>query len=177
MKKKALLIIDVQKGMFQADEPVCNGNGLLLVLKNLIEKAHAADVPIFYIQHNASNGLVPGTECWEIHNEIFPQEYDYIIQKHYPDSFLKTTLHAKLQELGIEHLFLTGIQTEVCVDTTSRSAFSLGYDVTLVSDAHSTWNSGNLSAQQIISHHNSVLRWFCDIKPSEEISFKWMKLL
>ncbi|TQR10931.1 isochorismatase family protein [Psychrobacillus soli] len=63
----------------------------------------------------------------------------------------------------MEHLVIAGIQSEVCVDTTCRRAFSKEYKVTLVSDAHSTWDSKEFLAQQIISLHNDVLRWFADV--------------
>ena len=45
----------------------------------------------------------------------------------------------------------------MCIDTTSRIAISRGYDVTLVSDAHTTTDTEILSAAQIIAHHNYVL--------------------
>lgn len=55
------------------------------------------------------------------------------------------------------------------MDTTCRRGFSLKYDVTLVKDAHSTFDKKDISAQQIIDHHNDVLRWFADTKTVEEI--------
>ena len=76
-----------------------------------------------------------------------------------------------MKKQGIEHLIITGIQTEACVDTTCRRAFSMGYKVTLVSDTHSTWASEELTAQQIINHHNGVLGWFADVYPSNDIKF------
>ncbi|KAA0547467.1 isochorismatase family protein [Bacillus sp. BGMRC 2118] len=71
----------------------------------------------------------------------------------------------------MKQLFRTGIQTEACVDTTCRRGFSMGYKVTLVSDSHSTWDSVEITAQQIINHHNGMLLWFADIVPSNEIEF------
>jgi nicotinamidase-related amidase len=59
----------------------------------------------------------------------------------------------------------------VCVDTTCRRAFSLGYKVTLAQDAHSTWKTDHPTASQIIEHHNRVLRWFANLKDSSKISF------
>ncbi|WP_405097110.1 cysteine hydrolase family protein [Oceanobacillus sp. FSL H7-0719] len=171
--KKALLIIDVQNGMFQKGNVVYKGERLLKKLKNLIVKARSADTPIFYIQHNAPNGksLEYGTQGWEIHPEIIPNDQDIIVQKTTPDSFFNTTLADELKKHGIEHLVIAGIQTEVCVDTTCRRAFSMKYKVTLGSDTHSTWNSQDIFAQQIISHHNAVLRWFADVRPSKDITF------
>jgi nicotinamidase-related amidase len=170
---KALVIIDVQKGMFQEGEAVYKGDMLISTLKTLIEKARSSNTPIFYVQHNAPVGkpLEFGKEGWEIHTEITPRQNDTIIQKTTPDSFLNTTLEVELSRKGIEHIHIAGIQTEVCVDTTCRRAFSMGYKATLISDAHSTWSSSEISAQQIINHHNGVLRWFADVYPSEEIVF------
>jgi len=54
-------------------------------------------------------------------------------------------------------LIICGLQTDFCVDTTVRRAFTLGYHVTLVADAHSTLDNGVLTAAQIIAHHNATL--------------------
>ncbi|MBT2636584.1 cysteine hydrolase family protein [Bacillus sp. ISL-39] len=171
--KKALLIIDVQNGMFQEGNVVYKGDGLLQNLKNLISQARSNKTPIFYIQHNAPAGkpLEYGTKGWEIHPEISPNTQDVIIQKTTPDSFFNTTLDEELKKQGIEHLVIAGIQTEACVDTTCRRAFSMEYKVTLASDTHSTWDSQDITAQQIINHHNGVLRWFADVNPSTDITF------
>ena len=173
MLNKALVIIDVQNGMFLEGEEVFNGDKLLKGIKSLITQARSAKIPVVYIQHNETAGypLERGTYGWEIHPKICPEEGDLIIQKTTPDSFLKTRLDQELKEKGIENLFLVGIQSEVCVDTTCRSAFSKGYKVTLVSDLHSTWPNEELTAQQIINHHNETLRWFADVQSSNEIRF------
>lgn len=171
--KKALLVIDVQNGMFQEGNVVFNGDRLLHDLKFLITKARSYKIPIFYIQHNALAGkpLEYGTKGWEIHTEITPNSQDVIIQKSTPDSFFQTNLDEELKKQGIKHLVIAGIQTEACVDTTVRRAFSMEYRVTLASDMHSTWDSQDITAQQIINHHNGVLRWFADVCPSKEITF------
>jgi nicotinamidase-related amidase len=173
MNKKALLIIDVQVGMFIEDFPVHNGTQLLENIKQLISKARATNTPIFFIQHNEPAGqqLEFGSKDWEIHPELSPSEIDIIIHKTTPDSFYKTPLEEQLQKHSINHLVLTGIQTDLCVDTTTRRAFSMNYELTLVSDAHSTFNSGDLIAQQIINHHNQVLSFFANTKKTSEIEF------
>lgn len=173
MTKEALLIIDVQNGMFQAGDEVFKSDMLLQNLNDLLVRARSRQTPIFYIQHHASVGkpLEYGTSGWEIHSSISPNNEDTIIQKTTPDSFFNTFLDVELKKQGIEHLIIVGIQTEVCVDTTCRRAFSMGYKVTLVSDIHSTWDSKDLTAEQIINHHNSVLRWFANVYPSKDIKF------
>ena len=169
---EALLVIDVQNAMFE--EGVFNGGKLHENINNLITKARAANKPIFYVQHNETPGepLEYGTKGWEIHPDISPRIEDVIIQKTTPDSFFNTSLDEELKKRGNTHLYMTGIQTELCVDTTCRRAFSMGYKVTLVSDTHSTFDSAELTAQQIIHHHNTTLRWFADVQPSSDIRFK-----
>lgn len=171
--KKALLVIDVQNGMFKENDAVYKEEKLLQNIKGLIEKARSTEVPVFYVQHNASPGkpLEYGKKGWEIHPEIAPNMQDAVIQKTTPDSFLNTSLEDELKKKEIEHLVVAGIQTEVCVDTTCRRAFSMGYKLTLASDAHSTWDSQELTAEQIINHHNGVLRWFADVCQSKDIAF------
>ncbi|MFS0690603.1 cysteine hydrolase family protein [Sporosarcina sp. 179-K 8C2 HS] len=173
MKKTALVIIDVQNAMFMEEYPVYQGEVLIRNIKDLLAKARSNKTPIFFIQHNEAVGqpLENGTFGWGIHPEIAPAEQDSIIQKTTPDSFHETDFEEQLKQQKIEHLVLAGIQTDICVDTTCRRAFSMGYDVTLVADAHSTWNSGSLSAQQIIDHHNEVLKWFSHLRKTSEIRF------
>jgi nicotinamidase-related amidase len=167
----ALLIIDVQAGMFSENDPVYKGNSLLERIQLLIAKARSSNIPIFYVQHNEGPGtpLEHGTPGWEIHSSNYPMEEDIIIQKYTPDSFHETNLQQELDSKGIRHLIMSGIQSEVCVNTTCRRAFSLGYKVTLAQDTHSTWNTDHLTASQIIEHHNGVLRWFANVKESSQI--------
>jgi nicotinamidase-related amidase len=174
MVNTALLIIDMQWGNFQDPDPVYESEKLLSKVKSLIDKARDKGVPIFYIQNKGSKGDPDevGTSGWEIHPAILPKEGDIVIEKETPDAFHKTTLHRKLKSKEIEKLIISGLQTEYCIDTTCRRAYSLGYNVVLVKDAHSTWDSSNLTAEQIIKHHNLVLGgWFATVKNENEIEF------
>ncbi|MGX1265394.1 nicotinamidase-related amidase [Rossellomorea marisflavi] len=172
MSRKALLIIDVQQGMFKEGGEVHNAEALLQTITTLKAKAESMNIPVFLIQHEAPEGklLESGTTGWEIHPRV---KGGTVIHKTTPDSFHQTDLHEQLQTRGVEELFLTGIQSEVCVDTTCRRAFSMGYKMTLVSDAHSTWDSGVLKAEDIIHHHNGVLRWFANVVQSSHIIKNW----
>ena len=171
----ALVIIDVQIGMFDIAPPLFKGNDLLATIKTLISHARTSNIPIIYIQHDGGSDnhpLRPDKPGWSIHPEIYPAKGDVIIRKRHPDSFQETSLQKELDLLGIQNLIVAGIQTEYCVDTTCRRAYSLGYKVTLVQDAHSTWDTENLKAAQIIAHHNQVLcDWFVLLKTANEIQF------
>jgi len=169
-----LLIIDMQLGNFQGSHPVHEGDRLLERVRRLIDKARSARTPVIYVQNNGGDGDPDeyGTPGWEIHPSIKPQLGDPVVQKGSPDAFHETGLQEELRSRGIRGLVVAGLQTEYCVDTTCRRAYSLGYEVTLVGDAHSTWDSDRLSADEIIGHHNDVLSgWFATLLNEEEIIF------
>jgi nicotinamidase-related amidase len=164
----------MQVGNFGESAPVYEGDTLLNKTKALITWAREAGVPVVYIQHCGPEGAIdePGEPGWEIHPAICPVEGETIIQKRHPDAFQDTELQNELELKGAKKLVLAGIQTEYCVDTTCRRAFSLGYEVILVQDGHSTWDSNHLSAQQIIAHHNETLGgWFAEPKETNHIRF------
>ena len=54
--KKALLVIDVQNGMFQEGDAIYQGKELLKKLDKIIHQARINQMPIFYIQHNEPAG-------------------------------------------------------------------------------------------------------------------------
>lgn len=173
----ALLVIDVQVGMFESPliSPVYNGKQVLTKIKDLIDRARSFQVPVIYVQHSGGGGhpLEHGTSGWQIHPMIAPSDGDVVVHKQTPDSFYNTALQQELDLKKIKKLTLVGIQTEYCVDTTCRRAFSLGYDVRLVKDGHSTWDTKTLTAQQIINHHNKILgSWFATLKEATSISFE-----
>ena len=170
----ALLVVDVQCDMFHPDYPAHDGEGLIARIGSLIAAARTADIPVIYVQHCEREGsaMAYGAPGWEIHPAIAPMAGDTVIQKRTPDAFHDTTLQQELEARKIEHLVVVGFQTEICVDTTCRRAFSLGYQVTLAEDGHGTWNNERLTAQQIIAHHNATLSgWFVTLQPAHEIRF------
>ena len=177
-KYTALLVIDVQVGIIEGFHAY-RGREVLEQINKLLSKARASNMPIIYVQHDGEAGhpLEVGTEGWQIHPEITPHEGDLIIRKRASDSFFETTLQRKLEARGVKHLIVTGCMTEYCVDTTARRAISVGYDVSLVSDAHTTIDNKLLTAAQIIAHHNALLDGFdagahaITVKLADEVTF------
>lgn len=153
----ALVIIDVQKGLF--DDAYNEDREILERIQALIARAHAAGSPVVYVQHNgwAGHPLEPGAPGFPIHPSIAPAEGDLVIQKTVSDSFYETTLQQELDARGVTHLVITGAQTEFCVDTTCRRAASLGYGVTLVADGHLTGDQDPMTWSQVVAYHNAIL--------------------
>lgn len=175
MNDSALLIIDVQLGMFDENYHIYNGTGLLDGLRTLINQARASNTPIIFVQHNGQeegDPLRPDQPGWALHPALPVAKEDVLIQKLHPDSFQGTNLQSELQRLGVTSLVVAGMQTEFCVDTTCRRAYSLGYHVILARDAHTTFDTEVLTAPQVIAHHNQVLSsGFVTLKNAAEIQF------
>lgn len=167
MPKSALLLIDVQMAMFTY-APLYRGPQVLQNLKQLIAAARRAGVPVVYIQHS-DDDLREETPEWAIHPDIGPQRGEPVVAKHRSDSFYHTELAAVLKKLGARRLILCGMQTDFCVDTTCRAAFSRDYEVVLVSDAHSTFDNEAIPAAKIVAHHNRILRGFARIATTAEV--------
>ncbi len=170
--KTALLLIDVQQGMFGPNEVCHEPERLLANAANLLARARAAGVPVFHVQHCEESGFVPGSPPWQIRPEVAPREGEPVTEKWACSSFYDTRLDERLRAGGIGRLLIAGLQTEFCIDTACRVAQSLGYKVTLAADAHSTMDSPTLKADQIIHHHNRVLSGIVErVAPAAEIAF------
>jgi nicotinamidase-related amidase len=172
----ALVVIDVQNGMFTFPErQPHDGDAFLARVHDLVARARAAKAPVLFVQHDGGSGhpLAKPSDNWRIHPGTGFQSDDIVVEKQHCDAFQDTDFAQKLTDLGAKRLIVAGMMTEYCVDTTCRRAFSLGYDVVLAADAHSTMSREHLTAAQIINHHNRVLgSGFAAVLPSAAIVFE-----
>jgi nicotinamidase-related amidase len=156
---KALVVIDVQQGLFQADPAPAFAHEVIERINTLTAAARSANIPVIFVQHELATGefLVRGSETWALDHRLITAATDHYVSKTTPDSFLRSDLQALLQQADISHLVVCGYATEFCVDTTIRRAAGLGYEITLVSDAHTTQSKAHADAAQIIAHHTATL--------------------
>ena len=171
----ALLLIDLQNSILSGlgaagRQPAIDAALEVVVVKlaALKHRARAAGIPAFIVQHDGSPGhrLVKRSEGWQLRREIAPEAGDVVVHKTSSDSFFETDLEARLRARGVTRLFIGGCMTQFCVDTTARRAVSLGFDVSLISDGHTTADMGKLTFEEIVSHHNMLLDGF-DAGPHE----------
>jgi nicotinamidase-related amidase len=163
----ALLVIDVQNGVV-AGTP--NRDGVIANINTLLGQARAHDVPVIWVQHS-SDDLPPGSEEWQYVPELVRDDAEPLVQKNYGDSFEATNLEDVLTERGVGRLIVTGAQTDACIRSTLHGAFTRGYDVTLVGDAHTTEDLTEYGApapQQVIAHTN--LYWKYQTAPGRTAS-------
>jgi nicotinamidase-related amidase len=158
---KALIIIDVQQGMFAFPSmPPHDGEALLGRLAGLLTRARAAGIPRFFVQHQGDepgHPLAEGSPGFRFRPEVAPGAGEEVVVKRQCSAFHATDLDERLRAAGVRHLVVGGMQTEFCVDTAVRSAFERGYEVTLLEDGHTTFDTPDLTAARIVAHHNRIL--------------------
>ena len=154
----ALLIIDVQQILCSGKNIAHDVDGVINRINLVSRKARAAGTLVVVIQHETKDGDMDyGTDSWTLAPALQVHSSDVFLRKTASDSFHGTGLRELLVSRGITNLVICGLQSEFCVDTTTRRAMALGYPVVLVSDGHSTVDNGILSAPQISAHHNKTL--------------------
>jgi nicotinamidase-related amidase len=164
---KALLVIDVQKGVFAwEDTQVFMGEILPGRLNGLIAAARGSGSRVVFVQHE-DEWLPAESDMFALLDGLDARPgVDLFIVKHHGSAFHGTSLESDLFRMGVDELVVCGLQTEFCVDSTVRHAYALGFPVTLVADAHSTFDSQTLTASQIIGHHNRTLGDFAALTHS-----------
>jgi nicotinamidase-related amidase len=157
--KTALLIIDVQSALCEGRYAAFEAERVVERINRVSRRAREAAAPVVVIQHESSAGgpLEHGSPGWQLAPGLQVQPGDHFLRKQATDSFHRTELQPLLQRLGVDHLVICGMQSDFCVDTTTRRALALGYPVVLVADGHSTLDNGLLTAAQIIAHHSLTL--------------------
>ena len=149
----AILVIDVQNGVVQGAH---ERDAVVANIASLVSQARQDAVPVVWVQHS-DDGLVRGSEDWEIVPELNPSANEPLIEKHYGDAFEETHLENVLSALRVGRLFVVGAQTDACVRSTLHGALVRGYDTALVSDAHTTEDQtawGAPPPDQVIAHTN-----------------------
>ena len=168
--RSALLIIDVQRELFKQTLPIYEEDRLLANIHLLLDKAHAAKAPVFWVQHSEDKELVEGTDGWKLHPAFIPLKSDNFIRKHHGNAFEDTRLKAELDGLHVRCVVVAGLMTNHCVQATCNGAHELGYDVVLVKDAHS---NDNVKARDVINEWNATLsHGVARLQTANEVDFQ-----
>src|SRR5262245_34042005 len=140
LRKSALVMIDCQNTYRQGLMQLEGVEAALDEARHLLERARALGIPIIHIQHDSGPGSLFDirTEIGHIADKVKPRESEPVVVKHYPNSFVQTDLHERLQKHGVANMVLAGFMTHMCVNSTARGAFNLGYRPTVVAGATAT---------------------------------------
>jgi ureidoacrylate peracid hydrolase len=190
LHNSALVIVDMQNGFCHPDGsfskltlPVSRHTAIVPAISLLRAWSHSRNIPVIFTRLEfdadySDSGLVMADQpqlrklsafvrgTWDaaIVDELKPREGEYILSKTRNTAFYETELEALLEKLGIEQLLVTGVGTNVCVESTVRDAWTRGFRCLTVSDATATlsdedhqaslrsmgWFGGTVSTGEII---------------------------
>jgi nicotinamidase-related amidase len=140
LKDSALVMVDCQNTYRTGVMQLTNVEPAILEAQKLLRLARELKVPIIHIQHDAGPGSPYDVtaEIGAISTEVAPQSGEDVIVKHFPNSFVETSLETKLRSLRVENVVLAGFMTHICINSTARGAFNLGFKPTIVATACAT---------------------------------------
>ncbi len=141
--KPALIIIDIQNDYFPGGKMELEGSPeASLQAAKLLQSFRSKGLPLLHIQpvsnRPGASFFLPDTEGVMIHANVAPRAGETVLKKNFPNSFRGTKLLEHLRALDADHLVFTGMMTHMCVDTTARAAFDLGFSCSLAHDACAT---------------------------------------
>jgi nicotinamidase-related amidase len=156
LSQSALIMIDCQETYRSGVMQLEGVEAALEHASQLLKRARDAGRPIFHIVHDAGAGSPYDLSAanGQISPMVAPIVGELVFTKNYPSAFHKTDLEAQLQAKGIKNLVLAGFMTHMCVNSTARQAFNLGFAPTIVASTTATRSlplpTGNaLSAQAV----------------------------
>jgi nicotinamidase-related amidase len=177
---RAMLVIDMQVGLFEGEPPRHDADGVVQRINAIARDVRATGGIVIFIQHEDDGALEQETEGWEILPSLERMDSDPLVRKQACDSFYETELDNLLEKQGVQQVIVTGCATDFCVDTTIRAAASRDYQVVVVADGHTTKDRPHLDAASIIRHHNWM--WENLILPRNEVQvlpaasvIKWLQ--
>jgi ureidoacrylate peracid hydrolase len=154
-----VLVIDVQNDYCHEDGVAAHAGKNITFLQQVaprilgfLEQIRKFGIPIVHIHNEHSDWTIspswrkrhspnpePNTPCqvgsWGAEfYKVIPEDSEYIIAKHRYSAFINTDLDLVLRSIGIKTIILTGIETNVCVESTARHGFMKDYYVVLLED-------------------------------------------
>jgi nicotinamidase-related amidase len=175
-----LLIIDVQEAVLAGCADV---EGVVGRINELTSRARRSGSPVVYVQHEDPEDpeMTAGSRGWQLAARLERLADDPVVAKAYRDSFADTDLQAVLAASQAARLVVVGAHSDYCVQTTALSALAHGYDVTLVSDAHTAQAAelpeGAVPAPMVVALINERMatlrypRQAIDVLPAGQVTF------
>jgi len=156
----ALIVVDMQNGFVRRDGFFAKGGldwrrcaATIEPIAGAIAAARAAGIPLVFTRYTLKpdysdagllalwrprlktvGAMVGGTRDWEICEELTPQSHDLIVDKTRYSAFHGTGLAETLRARGVTLVVITGVTTNMCVESTVRDAFTLDFKVVVLED-------------------------------------------
>ena len=138
----ALVLIDYQNEYVNGAMPLGQaGTDATANAQLLLNKAREQNIPIFHIAHHgAENGKVfdPLSANVEIVDTLQPLDNETVITKKHPNAFYDTSLHTLISDAQKQQIIFAGFMSHMCVSSSVRAAFDLGFQSFVCHDAYAT---------------------------------------
>ena len=178
MKRPALMVIDLQKGLDDPSLGKRSNPGAESNIALLLAEWRKRDFPVIHVKHNSvepESLLRPELPGNAVKEEAKPLPDEKQFHKTVNSAFIGTGLAEYLKDQGINSLVMVGLTTDHCVSASARMAGDLGFDVTVVSDATAAhgrkgFDGVEYSGEEI--HKISLVSLdgeFCTVQSTEEI--------
>lgn len=140
ISQSALVMVDAQNTYTEGIMKLDGMDAALQECSILLDRFRNASRPVFHIQHDAGEGSPYdlNNHSGQIISLVAPIDGEAVITKHYPSAFVKTELHQLVEKAQVKDLILVGFMSHMCVNSTARAAFSLGFNPTVVAAATAT---------------------------------------
>jgi nicotinamidase-related amidase len=140
LARSTLVLIDCQNTYTRGVMELDGVQAALDETATLLERARSAGIPIIHVQHSDGPGSLYDIEgeSGAIVAQVAPRDDEPVVVKQYPNSFVQTDLENELKSVGAKNLVIAGFMTHMCVNSTARGGFNLGYAPTVVAAATAT---------------------------------------
>ncbi len=149
----ALVVIDMQKYFLDKKSHAFMPSAISIIphIKEMLEEFYRRGLPVIFTQHTNTSENAGSMEIWwrslimegdpmgEIINE-FDISKGIVIKKTQYDAFYNTSLEDLLKNMNVKQLVISGVMTNLCCETTARSAFIRRFDVFFPVDGTATYN-------------------------------------
>lgn len=146
MPEYAILTNDLQRDLVDKNEQrKANVERMTPSFRQFLGEMRDLGVPVIHLQliydvgdkkielHNGQIPVLRGTSGAELLPE-FVDPSDIVVEKKKDSGFFETTLHERLADLGVDTVIITGMQAQVCIQTTAADAHFRGYNVIVPAD-------------------------------------------
>ena len=150
--RKALVVVDVQEGLDDAQYGPRNNPDAELCIVELLNAWRSEGLPVIFSRYcslRLDSPLRKGKPGNRIKARIAPLTGELVVEKSGNSVFKADGLVPYLKKYGISELVFAGIATDACVSTSAREAKDLGYAVWIVADACATFDRYTASGSRL----------------------------
>ncbi|WP_422745734.1 cysteine hydrolase family protein [Mycobacterium sp. WMMD1722] len=153
LSQSTLVLIDCQNTYTQGVLELEGVGAALEEAATLLDRARSAGIPVIHIQHSDGPDSLYDIDgdTGAIVPAVAPRDGEPVVVKQFPNSFVQTDLDERLRAVGASNLVLAGFMTHMCVNSTARGAFNLGYAPTVVASATATRALPGLGSDETVS--------------------------